>query len=102
VTSYPRTPLDRMPAEHEVMTRLWQLDRRTADDLTARGPHAPHRYFGPKTPMAGKKKDHFDRVIDVCESIKRNGYDPARFGGHRPRGVLPHARPRLPVRHQPR
>jgi hypothetical protein len=91
VTSYPRAPLDRMPAEHEVMKRLWQLDRRTVHDLTARAPHTPildghARYFGPKTPAAGR--EHFDRVIDLYESVKRHGYHPARFGGGRPRGYF--------------
>jgi hypothetical protein len=87
----PPAPLDRMPAEHEVMKRLWQLDRRAVGALTAQAPYTPildghTRYFGPKTPAAGT--EHFDRVIDLYESVRRHGYDPARFGGGRPRGYF--------------
>jgi hypothetical protein len=91
VPDLPRAPLDRMPAEHEVMKRLWQLDRRAVDAIVAQAPYSPilnghPRYFGPKTPTAGR--EHFDRVIELYESVKRHGYNPARFGGGRPRGYF--------------
>lgn len=87
----PLSPLDRLPALHQVLKSLWQLDARDAARLVAQAPHAPvldehSRYLGPKTVRGGAA--HFQRVVHLYESVRRHGYDPQRFGGGRPRGYF--------------
>lgn len=80
----PLTPLDRLPATHSVLKSLWMLDRRTVDRLGSRVPHRPvfdghSRFMGPKSIAEGTM--HFERFLAVYESVRKHGYQPARFGG---------------------
>jgi hypothetical protein len=105
------SPLDRLPAAHTVLRALWQLDRRQVEKLAGEAPHRPRvddqsRYFGPKTHEKGAW--HFNKIVRLHESVREHGYDPARFGGERPKGyflvrgndyrfVIGHANRRLPA-----
>lgn len=85
------SPLDRMPASHEVMKSLWQLDARQVQQLAARvpqprSPDDKSRYFGPKTPAGGAV--NFEKVLALHDSIAKHGYDPDTFGGTLPRGFF--------------
>lgn len=84
-------PLDRLPAVHPVLQALWRLDHRSVQQLSAGGPHAPvlddqSRYLGPKTDATGAR--HFTKVVGLYDSVRRHGYDPARFGGGHPKGYF--------------
>ena len=80
----PLSPLDRLPARHQVMKHLWNLDARTVERLQQQAPHQPviddhSRYFGPKTHTEGA--GHFERFTAVYDSIRTHGYRPDDFGG---------------------
>lgn len=87
----PLAPLDRMPAVHEVLKSLWQLDRRQVERLAAAGlPRRdgddPSRYLGPKSDAGGAA--YLRRLAELRDSVRRHGYDVTRFGGGRPRGFF--------------
>lgn len=78
------SPLDRLPATHPVLKRLWSLDRRTVETLADAAPHQPvfdghSRFMGPKSVTEGTM--HFERFLAVYDSVRQHGYQPARFGG---------------------
>jgi hypothetical protein len=84
-------PLTSLPAVHHVMSSLWRLDARSMERLAATAPHSAPlddhaRFLGPKSLERGTK--HFTRVLSAYESVRRHGFQPARFGGSQPRGYF--------------
>lgn len=80
----PMPPLDSLPVIRQLYRYIWNVEPKTLRSLGPDAGSLPGKgsqYFGPHGAFEGEQ--HFRRLIEVYESIRRDGYRPSRpIGGY--------------------